>query len=351
MISMRDQVTAKVRQGLLPVLGASAASAESGTRPANEEAYDLFLRSTAVPHDPAPNKEAITMLERSVGMDPNYAPAWATLGMRYYYDATYSQGGAALRERSNAAYERALALDPNLMMAAGQLITSHTDAGELVKAYSDARALVDKRPDSGHAHFSLSYVLRYASVLQEAAHECDTALALDPGNYQYRSCALVFLQLGRFDRARDFIRLDAGSEWSTYATIYVLTREGKMAEVRDTLHQISRNPYYNPDLIESCLTSPPPTDLEQIARKAGEELMTRIDPEPSYFQGTFLAFCGQKEVALRLLNRAISQNYCSYEALRSDPLLAKFRSLPEFSQLLAAAKQCQQSFLNATRPQ
>jgi eukaryotic-like serine/threonine-protein kinase len=76
MIAMRSQITAKVRQGLVPALGAGTDSGEAGTHPKNEEAYDLYLRSIAVPHDPLPNKDAIAMLERAVGMDPAYAPAW-----------------------------------------------------------------------------------------------------------------------------------------------------------------------------------------------------------------------------------------------------------------------------------
>ena len=107
MISMRSQITAKVREGLVPALGAAMSSAEAGTRPKNEEAYDLYLRSVSVPHDPAPNKEAIVMLERAVGMDPSYATAWAALGLRYYYDATYSNGGELIFQRSNSALERA----------------------------------------------------------------------------------------------------------------------------------------------------------------------------------------------------------------------------------------------------
>ena len=80
MIAMRGQITAKVRQGLVPALGAGTDSAEGATRPKNEEAYDLYLRSIAIPHDPAPNKDAIAMLERAVGLDPSYAPAWGALG-------------------------------------------------------------------------------------------------------------------------------------------------------------------------------------------------------------------------------------------------------------------------------
>ena len=66
---------------------------QGATRPKNEEAYDLYLRSIALPHDPQPNKDAIAMLERAVGMDPSYAPAWGYLGVRYHYDGAYSNGG------------------------------------------------------------------------------------------------------------------------------------------------------------------------------------------------------------------------------------------------------------------
>src|ERR1019366_2824089 len=116
--------TTKVQQGLVPALGAGTDSAEASTRPKNEEAYDLYLRSLALPHDPGPNKEAIPMLERAVGLDPTYAPAWGNLGRRYYLDSQYGGGDEAMFQKSNAALERALALDPNLSIANGQIIAN-----------------------------------------------------------------------------------------------------------------------------------------------------------------------------------------------------------------------------------
>ncbi len=206
MIAMRGQITAKVRQGLVPALGAGTDSAEAGTHPRNEEAYDIYLRSISLPHDPLPNKDAIAMLERAVGMDPTYAPAWDALGFRYYYDSQYGGGGETMFKRSNAALERALALDPNLVSAAGQLIDMRVERGELVKAYQEAKALVERHPESAAAHFSLSYVLRYGGMLDESAHECDTALSLDPGNYQLRSCSITFDEIGNYARAMDFLQ-------------------------------------------------------------------------------------------------------------------------------------------------
>jgi hypothetical protein len=81
-IALQEAMTKQVRSGLLSALGAGNEYLETSTTPKNQEAYDLFLRSAAVPHDEKPNKQAITMLERAVGMDPTYAPAWQALGLR-----------------------------------------------------------------------------------------------------------------------------------------------------------------------------------------------------------------------------------------------------------------------------
>ena len=93
LVSLQAQLTAKVQQGLVPALGAGPESANAETKPRNEEAYDLYLRSLAVPRNVGTNKEAIADLERAVELDPDYAPAWATLGQRYYYEAEYAGGG------------------------------------------------------------------------------------------------------------------------------------------------------------------------------------------------------------------------------------------------------------------
>src|SRR6202790_481996 len=186
MIAMRSQITAKVHQGLVPALGAGTDSGEAGTHPKNEEAYDLYLRSIALPHDPLPNKDAIAMLERAVGLDPTYAPAWGYLGVRYYYDASYSNGGEAMRKRSNAALERAVSLDPNYSFAAAWLVTNRVEQGDVAKAYQDAKALVARHPESAQAHFALGYVLRYGGAIEESAHECEVASSFDSGNFMLR---------------------------------------------------------------------------------------------------------------------------------------------------------------------
>ena len=352
MIAMREQITSKVRQGLLPVLGVTGESAETQTRPTNQEAYDLYLRSTALPHDAIPNKEAIAMLERSVGLDAKYAPTWLALGIRYYYDSEYSSGGEENFQRSNASCERALALDPNLTVAAGQLITNRVERGEFAKAYEEARALVKRRPGIAQAHFTLAYVDRYAGMLEEAGRECDTARRLDPGNFLYRSCAWAFVFRGDTAKAREFVTLDAGSEWANYVMPSILLREGRVNEAREAAKKMPMAARYHRDLVEAALGLRPALELDRMAQEAVTRTGTRDDPEPLYYVASMFAFAGKKEAARHTIRLAIDQNYCALSTLENDPLLPKLRPTVEFAELLKAARSCQQPVLaEASRAQ
>jgi serine/threonine protein kinase/tetratricopeptide (TPR) repeat protein len=348
LIAMRNQITAKVRQGLVPALGAGSDKEEAGTRPKNEEAYDLYLRSIALPHDPQPNKDAIAMLERAVGMDPTYGPAWEALGYRYYYDATYSNGGAAVYQRGQSALERAVALDPNLVSAVSQLITTRVEGGDLVKAYQEGKALVERHPENASAHFALSYVLRYAGMIDESAHECETALSLDPGNYRYRSCSLTFEEQGNFARAMDFIQLDAGSSWSEGTLIALFIRTGNITQAleqsaKQTAGTLGNRPVEK--MVHACLSHAPPADLDQDARELAPVISDLLDPEARYINAGYFAFCGQKDIAVRLIKGAITGHYCAYTDLQANAMLANLRGTPEFAELLSAAKQCRDNFL------
>lgn len=335
---LQDKLAGLVRRELLPVLGAS--SLESATRPRNPQAYDLFLRSVSIPHDPVPNKEAIANLEKAVGLDPSYAPAWDALGRRYYYDASYAGGGRETFQKSNAAHERALALDPNFTPAAARLTRNWVEQGELAKAYQRAQEIVRQRPKSAEAHFTLSYVLRYAGLLRDAGKECDTAVGLDPGNFVYRSCAFAFFEQGQADRAMDFLRLDLGSEYVTNVLPTVLLRQGKVEEAREASAKVTRNTVWFGDMVRACLDSAQGGEAQNLAHAAEPILLGLRDPELKYYHATVLSYCGQKDLALQLLRSSIAQNYCSSEALDKDPLLEKVRGEPAFAELKAAGKRC-----------
>ena len=343
LISLQNQLSTQVQQGLLPALGVAGGELSAASRPKSQEAYDLYLHALALPHDPGPNKDAIAVLEHVVGEDSGYAPAWEALGLRYNYDSNYGGGGEKMFQRSNSAYERALSLDPNRIAAASNLITNRVERGDLGRAYDAAADLVRRRPQSGDAHFALSYVLRYAGMLERAAQECNTARSLDPGNFNFRSCAWGFLERGKTDKAMDFVHLDAGSEWAAWIMPYADLAAGNIEQAREAAKSVAKAPAYHRELIVACTQAQRPPDMDRIVREAEASVMTEPDPEAWYHVGALMAYCGQKDAALRLLKAAVQQNYCAYSALLEDPLLKDLRKETAFDEVLTAGSKCQET--------
>jgi serine/threonine protein kinase len=339
MIAMRGQITAKVRQGLVPALGVGTDSAEGATHPGNEEAYDLYLRSLSLPHDPLPNKDAIAMLERAVGLDSTYAPAWDALGVRYHYDSAYSDGGAAAFQRALAAFSRALTLDPNYISPAGELMLMQVERGETVKADQSGKALLARHPENANVHFALSYVLRYGGALEESAHECDTALLMDPGSYGFRSCAFTFDQLGNYGRAVEFLQLDAGSQWSLDNLMRHQIRDGKLAQAKETAQKL------NNQAMLGCLADPSASNTVSLVHGRATAVMADPDPEVRYVVAGDVLFCGQNDLALRMLKSSVDNHFCAYTGLQNDSVWTKLRGTSEFAELLAAAKKCRDDFM------
>ena len=347
MLSLQSQLSTQIARGLLPALGSNLGGLASATKPRNAEAYDLYLRSAGIPHDVGPNRQAIGMLERAAGLDPNYAPVWDALCHRYYYEASYAGGGSVMLERSDAACAHTVELDPNMVSAGGQLAQNRVERGDLARAYQDAEDLIRRRPDSAEAHFTLSYVMRYAGFLDHSTQECDIALGLDPGYYRLRSCSEAFYESAKVDRAMDFVRLDANSEWGRAHLPAVLLREGKIDEAEQAIKDVPDIPIWFKPVLSQCVQNGGVTAGQNIDAKTQAELLALRDPELLYYQGSLMAFCGNRDLAVRLIGEAIRHNYCSYSALELDPLLASLRDTPEFRRLREAATKCQQDFLVA----
>jgi hypothetical protein len=153
----------------------SNTSAAGTPAPKNEQALDLFLHSLTIPLAPASNQLAIKNLEESVllELDSGYALAWGELGWRYYNDYHYGSGVEAALAKSLQAYKHQSELI-RICLRSG--LNIRVEQGDLNGAYDQAAEFLRRRPDSSLAHFGMSYVLRYAGLVDEAGKECDAAL-------------------------------------------------------------------------------------------------------------------------------------------------------------------------------
>jgi len=340
-IGLRDGISRSLKRGLFPLLGgAGAAAAEAATHPRNPEAYDLFQRSTAFTSDPEPNQRGIEMLERAVRLDPDFAPAWAALGNRYYYVG--GAGSGTSYAQSSAAIERAISLDPNLSQALEYSIVLETEGGRLPEADARARELLRRRPDDAHAHFAQAYVLRYAGLLEEAARHCDAARQKDPQNREFRSCGEVFTQLGDAAKARSYIALDdPSSRWRMNHEAQLLLRENKPDAAARLLQQVPRFSGAAALIVKSGSQA----ERDAAANGLVIRAFTERDPENRYAMATWLAYSGYRDLALKLLRRAVEDNYLCATAMARNPIFDSIRKEPEFAAIRDEALRKQKEFM------
>jgi DNA-binding winged helix-turn-helix (wHTH) protein/TolB-like protein len=339
LLILQAQIAAMSRGKLAGALGVRDFAGEVASTPANEEAYELYLKSLALDWDPAPNKQGIGLLRRAVSLDPSYAPAWGMLSLRYYTDSRFAGGGPEMLRLSDAAAEREFALDPDSPEPVAELTLHRAERGELVKAHQQALELVRRRPDNPNNHHVLSYVLRYGGSLDEAAHERDM-VALLAARIVWGSCSTTFMEVGNYKRAMDFVRKDLSSEWSKAHAIEVLLRQGRTQEaIQIGPPQIPHWGSYK--MLLACAQHEPEPQIKALA--AGVEVDD--DPEVIYFFAAHLAYCGQTKESLRLLKLAIDANYCSYPAVDLDPFFDKMRTVPEFAKVRAAGIVCHENFV------
>lgn len=338
LVAMQEQVAAISRGRLANALGVREFVTDPPPKATNEEAYELYLKSIALKWDNKTDKDAIDLLRRAVLLDPNYAPAWEMLSFRYYGLARFGGGGPEVLALSDAASEKELALNPDSLTPIGELTIHRTERGDIVKAHQIAQELVRRRPDDPNLHHVLSYVLRYGGSVDEAGRECELVVLL-ASKVVWGSCATTFMELGKYDKAKFFLRKDLSSEWSKAFTIEVLMREGKIEDAsRIPVPQIPHWDSYK--MLSACARKEPPAEIRSLASKVEVD----DDPEMDYLFAGHLAYCGQNEASLRMLKIAIDHNYCSYPAMDTDPLFNQLRTNPQFQKLRLEGMACHEDF-------
>jgi tetratricopeptide (TPR) repeat protein len=325
----------------------------TSTTPTHREAYELYLRSLAYKPEPPDNAKAIALLERSTSLDPGSSSTWYELSRRYHFEYQPGGRGQQFLQQAREANRHALQLAPDSSPAKLHQVMLDVEAGQLGPAYDVARAMTRANPQDANSHFALSYVLRFGGMFQESGEECELAAKLDPSNAMFRSCSLTFILLGRYDRASAFVELDPLSVYARFRKIEMALLTNNKAgalELARSIHLDPPNDYPEARLVEAVLSGAPTKTVLNWSRES-EALYDKINLSEGYLVAArYQSWAGETEPALRLLRRAIANNYCSYPVIDSDPFLANVRSLPEFADLRRSAVACRDNFRARMQP-
>jgi TolB-like protein len=339
LLTLRQELTTALQKGLLPALGVSNVEL-SRTKPKSQEAYELYLRSQDslwnVPH----NKDAIAMLEKSIALDPGYAPAWLALGLHYQTDSDFASGGEEMYHKTVAAMQRAQHLDPDLLMASTMLIERRAFYEDLASSFVQIQELARRRPHTAAVHDVFSEMLRSAGAPDRAARECEIVHQLDP-EYPSGGCVVTYIKMGDYSKARREIDRSPG-DFNTMMLGQILLREGKIEEALPKLKSIPAG--MNNEVLRDCWPDSSTAKCAETSRQS--ETSFRAIPFNCawYFGAATQAFVGKKDSAIRLLQAATDHNLCVYPVIDSDPLFDKIRDSAEFKAVRQAGIDCQKRF-------
>ena len=234
--AVQDEISREIAKAL--GVQPSAAESERMARPptANLEAYDYYLRAeqAARTGQRARLKQALTLYDKAVEVDPAFAQAYAGDARTtvYVWRASFNEiiQSAPARKRAYEKASRALELDPELSSPYAILgIMQVVDRG-YEEAIASAQRAVALGPGDAEAQAALGYVQLFAGNHDEAASAIEMALKLDPNlsPIDREIAGLVFLFQGNTGKAIETLEQarddapDAGDFQIKLAAAYAL---------------------------------------------------------------------------------------------------------------------------------
>jgi TolB-like protein len=313
---------------------------------ANPQAQELYLRGRYLINTSNSDRlrEARTLLEQAVKIDPNYAVAWASLARCYMslqdwgllspvdakvlstraanealaHDAAMFEAHLAIAEElfkfdwdwvaADAHYRQALEANPNFTLGHAQYARFLAAAGKLDDALSHAKIAEESDPLSGDMKRTVALMFFYQRQYEESERKAAESLPLNqqlPAPHVIRGRALA--GLGRFDEAIDemqqAVKLSGHpGQLAELGRIYAVA--GRKAEAEAILARVAR----------------PSSPTQSF-----------VAPEDA---GYIQAALGLRDEALSSLESAVDQRSERILWLRVDPRVDGLRHEPRFAALL-----------------
>jgi TolB-like protein len=350
LLAVQDNVVEQIIKGLALNLSPAEAQLIKSDEPVNPLAYEYYLRGVDLvgSHD---FPMAIKMLEKSAEMDPKYALTWAYLGQSYTSAATFELGGREQYRKAQAAYERALALQPKQIEANMFLANLLIDTGKVEQAMPLLREALKTNPNQAAVHWELGYAYRFAGMLRESVAECEQARRIDPLVKSNGSALNAYLYLGEYDK---FLQSLPDENDSAFILFYRGFGEYHLKKFDLAATDFDRAYGLDPTLY----TGIGKAFSDGIAGKSGDglallhQLVAKIeqrgvgDPEATYKITQAFSVLGDKASAMRMLHTSIENGFFPYPYFVTDPLLENIRKEQEFARLLNIARERHTAFKN-----
>jgi serine/threonine-protein kinase len=348
LLTVQDRVAQQIIKGLELNLSPSEAANLKPGGAINPLAYEYYLRGVDL-YSLNEFATAIQMLEKSAAIEPNYALTWAHLGRAYTTNASLRFGGREDYAKAQAAYEKAIALNPTLVEPRIYMANLLTDTGRVEQAVPLLRSALRIGPNNAEAHWELGYAYRFGGMLEESVAECERARQNNPQVKINSSALNSYLYLGEYQKFMQSLPVND--------SIYILFYHGFVEYYLNNYPQAAKDfdrafemePSLLPANVGKALSYSIKHDNARGLKLLHEtedriEELGVTDPEGIYKIAQAYAVLGDKASALHMLRHSIGGGFFCYPYFVRDPLLQNIRNEPEFQTLMSQARQRHEEF-------
>jgi serine/threonine-protein kinase len=351
-IVLQDTIAQRIVEGLRVELSPAeeAGIAKSSTQ--NPVAYEQYLRGRdlfarfifrTLSRDDCDS--AIEHFERAIQLDPNFALAYDGLGACYVNRVFKGFGGAEDYERAEAAFNKALAIDPNLFEARMLMVFVYLWRGQKQKARDEVNRARNEAPNEPVVHFVKAMLHRLDGEYGRALRSYDRLVRLDPAAHVVASYsrALVHMYMGHFDET--FKQLDNAGEpdnalvrtFRALALYYTGQTDAAAELMRDTVEKHPNMHGIRPQM--AMFLSAQGKHDEALAQLTPEVKRNgEVDADIAYSIGSVYALEGLANDAFEWLERSIALGNANHPCFENDPNWNTLRNDPRFIQLTSKHK-------------
>lgn len=330
----------------------------------NRQAIEQFKKALAMDpgyaHAWAGLGDAYSQLHNRFGMDVSWLDSSLTAGTKAIrLDSTLSDGYKALANAHNYArrYDKAISLlkkslelDPNNTAAVGNLGTNYMLLGDLPEALRWEKKAAGLNPKNAIPFFITGWIYRWMGDLDQAEIWLKRSLVLNPMSIwdAYEHLAYCLVSQGRNEEALQLIptvvALDPNDARILEIAGLIANFAGDKVQAKKYFQQsIDSNESFRNDPVTVS-----PIGLGQILLEEGNRVDAEIylsrtleinlneirkgslDDDPPFYIAGIYAIRGQREESLTWLKKAIDSKWIDYEQIVHGPWFIKYQNDPDF---------------------
>ena len=353
-IGVQDKITQEIVEGLRLELSPDEKDRLEQQPTANAEAYEEYLRGrdalgrfiykTIARKD---IDEAIQHLERAAYLDPSFALAHSGLGKAYANRVIKGTGEPGDYDLATEAFDKALAIDPDLLEPRRHMVLIYLSNGEKDRARETAEKLVRESPNDPGVHFQRGVIARLDGEYEKALRCFERMARLSPAERVVSSYnrARIFTYQRNYERA--MAELDEGAAIEPDHPLIktfqarALYYHGDVVKAAEILEQVlERQPQLDGIRpIYATFLSALGFNEEARAQLTTEVIETaNTDHDVSYWLASAYAMEGERDEALKWLRRAIELGNENRAWFESDKNWDALRDDPEYQQIIQSMK-------------